>query len=395
MHCLAVSSTTISNNKINENGADFVGLREETAFSSSAASSSSSSSSTNSSCDYGLDGIGIMDTTTNAGGGDAQQKQKASSSPTKRSMKAQMKKSLHLDLLSISNACNNATTNGIIGNAGFSSPASAAAERLNSGILSPWNQPQFQQRKIRPSKIFPVNIMPYLYLGNDETAKSRETLHNCGIHYVINVTSDLPNYFEEQQWQQQGNNHQQQQRHQQGLAPPDHENGTGNGSGVHAGNNIVYMRIPVDDNCSHNLAQFFPKAIAFIERARSQHAGVLVHCWAGISRSVTICLAYLMYSLRCTLEEAFDRLLKQNGTIAPNFHFMEALTRWERELIASSFSSTAMGICLSSASPTPTTTTAANGHHHCNSSSSSSNGGRQSTAQQHPRSPSAFMVGTS
>jgi hypothetical protein len=45
------------------------------------------------------------------------------------------------------------------------------------GILSPWNQPQFQSRRVqRPSKLFPVHILPYLYLGNDDTAKDRETL---------------------------------------------------------------------------------------------------------------------------------------------------------------------------------------------------------------------------
>lgn len=58
-----------------------------------------------------------------------------------------------------------------------------------------------------------------------------------------------------------------------------------------------------------------------------------MHCLAGISRSVTVCLAYLMYSLHSTLEEAFDLLLKQNGTIAPNFHFMATLTCWERQIL--------------------------------------------------------------
>ena len=42
-----------------------------------------------------------------------------------------------------------------------------------------------------------------------------------------------------------------------------------------------------------------------------------------------------MYSLRCTLEEAFDRLLKQNGTIAPNFHFMEVGNAWRNLKIVS------------------------------------------------------------
>lgn len=151
------------------------------------------------------------------------------------------------------------------------------------------------RRHPRPSVLFPVRILPHLYLGNDETAKNLNTLKRSNIRYVINVTPNLPNYFADE---------------------PD----------------FHYLRIPVDDSCSPNLAQFFPEAISFIEKARAEHSHVLVHCWAGISRSVTVCLAYLMYALHSTLEDAFDLLLKQNGTIAPNFHFMETLTCWEREL---------------------------------------------------------------
>ncbi|CAD5220514.1 unnamed protein product [Bursaphelenchus okinawaensis] len=73
-------------------------------------------------------------------------------------------------------------------------------------------------------------------------------------------------------------------------------------------------------------------AIAFIEKARSENKSVLVHCMAGISRSVTVCLAYLMYVMQCSLDDAFDRLLHQNASIQPNFHFMESLLCWEREI---------------------------------------------------------------
>ncbi|KAL3090928.1 hypothetical protein niasHS_007303 [Heterodera schachtii] len=208
-----------------------------------------------------------------------------------------LKKCLHLDLNKVSTCHNDSSLPEFV-------PSS------NGGVLSPRQHFAHPLRVPRPSKLFPVHILPLLFLGNDETAKSREKIEQNSIRYVINVTSDLPNYFEDD-------------------------------------DRFVYMRIPVDDNCSHNLARFFPEAISFIERARSDCAGVLVHCWAGISRSVTVCLAYLMFILRCTLEEAFDRLLKQNGTIAPNFHFMEALTCWERELFACNFSHSPLGIEIS------------------------------------------------
>uniref|UniRef100_A0A183CF03 protein-tyrosine-phosphatase n=1 Tax=Globodera pallida TaxID=36090 RepID=A0A183CF03_GLOPA len=208
--------------------------------------------------------------------------------------KGKSKKRLHLDLNKISNCHDDFL------------PERIAA---NGGVFLPWQNFSQPLRVPRPLKLFPVHILPFLFLGNDEMAKNREIIEKNGIHYVVNVTSDLPNYFEDD-------------------------------------DQLTYMRIPVDDNCSHNLAHFFSETISFIEKARSERAAVLVHCWAGISRSVTVCLAYLMFVLRCTLEEAFDRLLKQNGTIAPNFHFMEALTCWERKLFSCGFSHSALGIAL-------------------------------------------------
>uniref|UniRef100_A0A915LW77 protein-tyrosine-phosphatase n=1 Tax=Meloidogyne javanica TaxID=6303 RepID=A0A915LW77_MELJA len=242
--------------------------------------------------------------------------QKSNQIQIKRRSKTQLAKCLQLDLVSISN-CKNVRIDS------ENSSDGANNNKIENSVsnLSPWGKRQFQHNRRGQSTLFPVHILPFLYLGNVDTAKNRQTLEKCDIRYVINVTSDLPNYFE--------------------CDAKDEQLNGGNGA-----SDITYMRIPVDDNCSHNLAQFFPEAISFIEHARSQKAGILVHCWAGISRSVTVCLAYLMYSQRCTLEEAFDRLFKQNGTIAPNFHFMEALTCWERELFASHFSSSAMGINL-------------------------------------------------
>ncbi|VDO21346.1 unnamed protein product [Haemonchus placei] len=112
--------------------------------------------------------------------------------------------------------------------------------------------------------------------------------------YIINVTSNLPNTFEDN--------------------PAYH-----------------YLRISVDDNSSHNLSQYFP-AIAFIDAAARSGDACLVHCLAGISRSVTICLAYLMAKNKWSLEDAYDLVLRRNASIAPNFHFMGQLTEYERQL---------------------------------------------------------------
>lgn len=60
---------------------------------------------------------------------------------------------------------------------------------------------------------------------------------------------------------------------------------------------------------------------------------VLVHCQAGISRSATICLAYLIQSRRVRLEEAFDFVKQRRGVISPNFGFMGQLLQFETEVL--------------------------------------------------------------
>lgn len=70
----------------------------------------------------------------------------------------------------------------------------------------------------------------------------------------------------------------------------------------------------------------------FTEEARSNNSAVLVHCLAGVSRSVTITLAYLMYARSLCLNDAFTMVRVRKPDISPNFHFMEQLHSFERQL---------------------------------------------------------------
>lgn len=60
---------------------------------------------------------------------------------------------------------------------------------------------------------------------------------------------------------------------------------------------------------------------------------VLVHCQAGISRSATICLAYLMHTQRVRLEEAFDFVKQRRQVISPNLAFMGQLLQFETDVL--------------------------------------------------------------
>lgn len=70
------------------------------------------------------------------------------------------------------------------------------------------------------------------------------------------------------------------------------------------------------------------------ESVRESGGKVLIHCRAGISRSATVCIAYLMYAGRLTLDHAHDYLKRCRPLISPNLNFMRQLAEFESHLLA-------------------------------------------------------------
>ena len=54
------------------------------------------------------------------------------------------------------------------------------------------------------------------------------------------------------------------------------------------------LRVQVDDVPSASLSPYFDKVADKIQQVTSRGGKVLVHCMAGVSRSSTLCIAYLM-----------------------------------------------------------------------------------------------------
>lgn len=75
---------------------------------------------------------------------------------------------------------------------------------------------------------------------------------------------------------------------------------------------------------------------------------VLVHCEAGISRSPTICMAYIMRTQQLRLDAAFDVIKQRRDVISPNFSFMGQLLQFESEVLCTAPTHTV--------APEPTTT---------------------------------------
>ena len=91
-----------------------------------------------------------------------------------------------------------------------------------------------------------------------------------------------------------------------------------------------YMRIMIDDLPSSRISAHFYICINFIEEARRNKKKVLVNCYAGISRSASIVIVYLMYLMGFSVDEALKFLRFKRGIVNPNVGFLEQLRMFER-----------------------------------------------------------------
>ena len=70
----------------------------------------------------------------------------------------------------------------------------------------------------------------------------------------------------------------------------------------------------------------------FSEYVQAKGGKVFVHCHAGISRSPTVCIAYLMKLHQWNLSQAYDYVKSRRPHISPNLHFMGQLLVFQKQL---------------------------------------------------------------
>ncbi|CAL8331440.1 unnamed protein product [Merluccius merluccius] len=152
-----------------------------------------------------------------------------------------------------------------------------------------FHKPDYDQGK-------PVEILPFLYLGSAYHASRQDYLSDLRITALLNVS-------------------------RRELQP--------------AKDHYDYKWIPVEDNHMADISSHFQEAIEFIDHVKQSGGKVLVHCEAGISRSPTICMAYIMRTQRLQLDEAFDIIKQRRALVSPNFSFMGQLLQFESEVLSS------------------------------------------------------------
>ncbi|XP_026111107.1 dual specificity protein phosphatase 8-like [Carassius auratus] len=139
-----------------------------------------------------------------------------------------------------------------------------------------------------------TRILPHLYLGSQRDVLNKELMTQNGITYVLNASNTCPK--------------------------PDFI------SDNH------FMRIPINDSYCEKLLPWLEKTNEFIDKAKVANCRVIVHCLAGISRSATIAIAYIMKTMCLSSDDAYRFVKDRRPSISPNFNFLGQLLEFERGL---------------------------------------------------------------
>ncbi|VVB13152.1 unnamed protein product [Arabis nemorensis] len=98
----------------------------------------------------------------------------------------------------------------------------------------------------------------------------------------------------------------------------------------HTGKDLKITRMAVFAHDEHwkNLLDYFDLCLDFIDVGRKEK-GVLVHCFAGQSRSASMVIAYLMRTEKLYLEDALASI-RQSSHVSPNPGFLKQLELFEK-----------------------------------------------------------------
>uniref|UniRef100_A0A2K6WEE1 Protein-serine/threonine phosphatase n=1 Tax=Onchocerca volvulus TaxID=6282 RepID=A0A2K6WEE1_ONCVO len=137
-----------------------------------------------------------------------------------------------------------------------------------------------------------ANVAKGVYLGSQDVAHDYDILMAHNITHIINCATGVKNIF---------------------LG------------------RIKYLTFDVLDLPWTDLEQHFDKCHEFMEEAVESGGNVLVHCNAGVSRSATIVLSYIMRYNKMTVREALEHV-NTIRKVGPNPGFMQQLLRYEMKL---------------------------------------------------------------
>ena len=143
-------------------------------------------------------------------------------------------------------------------------------------------------------------IIPnFLYISSYNATKNKALLEKNKITHIINCAADFcENVFESE-------------------------------------NKYTYLSFYLKDHVLENIECIFYECIKFIDNVKEKGGRVLVHCIQGISRSVTLVIAYLIFKNKLTYDKAFNIVQSKREISSPNFGFSIQLQNFYMRLYES------------------------------------------------------------
>lgn len=142
-------------------------------------------------------------------------------------------------------------------------------------------------------KVFPDKITDFLFIGSLRTAQEQRVYDELAISRVLTC---------------------------------------GTGMSITLGEGMDQLLLPLADTVDANLSGHLTKGIDYIVDARTKGEKVLVHCFAGLSRSASLCCAFLMKDNNWTFAKSLEFVRLGRPNAHPNDGFVIQLKRFQKEL---------------------------------------------------------------
>ena len=137
-------------------------------------------------------------------------------------------------------------------------------------------------------------LVPGLYVSGEAVARNKDLLKSSGVTHIINCAGNVcENYFPE---------------------------------------DFVYTKLYIKDSSTYNIDGLFYPLYCIIENTLAEGGKVLVHCMQGVSRSVSLCIGYIIFTQRQSYEEVLDNCKNIRQICSPNIGFQVQLLWWYKRL---------------------------------------------------------------